>query len=560
MKVFQKILLLVCTLIMFLLPACNKNGDTVIKSIELNAKKIELYIGEDFSLKANIKGLSWVSEDETIAKVDSKGRVSALSIGETTVSAERSGVRAECSVVVKERPVVSTETVSFSETTVFVGVNENKTLNISVYKNGELTNEKASLLSSNEAVATISSDGNILGKSEGVATITATYGSAQATCTIYVSNGDADFSIDQASFTMSVGENLNIQNYISAVGSLEDLRPVWNASNLNITVSDSGMVYAAMPGESVVQITCQGRTIYCCIKVYQEKFISSVNDFVTIENNQYVNYKLSKDLDFTNYNWENKNIVGELSSTLDGNGHKIYNVRRSMATDRAGLFGKITETGSIVNLAVYIEEFLYKDNCGALALYNYGKIENSYVKISANAHTTAAAELLRSGVVYENYGLMNCLLVDVTAKSGGVSTVTFHAFAARNFGIIRNGLTISSASATRTVDDVSCIYYHLLSGSSDMSHYNGYGYLNVNSVDNSYDKRRENCYIFLSEAQLRTLGNGGVAIDGSKGIVAKTETGTLQVSSREILVGFSSDVWTFNQGQIGLFGLILYKG
>ena len=559
MKIFQKMLLLVCALIMFLLPACNTDGDTTIKSIELNAKAIELYIGEDFSLKASVKGLVWSSEDETIARVDSKGRVLALSVGETIVSAERSGVRAECSVMVKERALVSTETVAFSETTVFIGVNENKALNISVYKNGELTNEKASLLSSNEAVAAISAEGNVLGKAEGVATITATYGSAKATCTIYVSNGNTDFTLDQALFTMHVGESLDLQNYISTEASLEGVKPVFTASNLNITVSNSGMVYAAMPGESVVQIAYQGCVIYCSIKVYQEKTISSVHDFVTIENNPYVNYKLSQDLDFMNYDWQSKNIVGELASTLDGNGHKIYNLRRSIATDRAGIFKKITETGSIINLAVYIDEFLYKDNCGALALYNYGTIENSYVKISANAHTTAAAELLRSGVVYENYGLMNCLLVDVKAMSGGANTVTFHAFAARNFGIIRNGLVISSASATRTVEGTSYIYYHLLSGSSDMSHYNGYGYLNVTNVDNSYDKRRENCYIFLSVEQLRTLGNGGVAIDGSKGIVAKTETSTLEVSSRGILVAFSSDVWTISQDQIRLFNLILYE-
>ena len=68
--------------------------------IELSQKSIELIEGDTFRLAANVSGsIAWSSSDESVATVDD-GLVTAVAVGEATISAEYNGATAKCGVTV----------------------------------------------------------------------------------------------------------------------------------------------------------------------------------------------------------------------------------------------------------------------------------------------------------------------------------------------------------------------------------------------------------------------------------------------------------------------------
>lgn len=71
--------------------------------IGLNYKKIKLMRGEQLSLE--VKGtngeVDWVSNDDEVALVDSKGVVTGLSCGKAKITAKVKGVKMKCNVIVE---------------------------------------------------------------------------------------------------------------------------------------------------------------------------------------------------------------------------------------------------------------------------------------------------------------------------------------------------------------------------------------------------------------------------------------------------------------------------
>ena len=82
-----------------------------LEDVKLSAKELSLKVGETASLElkfkpadATIKAVRWFSEDESIAKVDENGNITAVSEGETSVYliSEDGNFRRACAVTVKE--------------------------------------------------------------------------------------------------------------------------------------------------------------------------------------------------------------------------------------------------------------------------------------------------------------------------------------------------------------------------------------------------------------------------------------------------------------------------
>ena len=91
-----------------------------VTSISINQDAIELFAGESLTLTAAVKPdnatdktVTWKSSNSAIAKVED-GKVTALAVGETTVSAAAGDKTATCKVTVKQRPRVTSLTLSES--------------------------------------------------------------------------------------------------------------------------------------------------------------------------------------------------------------------------------------------------------------------------------------------------------------------------------------------------------------------------------------------------------------------------------------------------------------
>ena len=89
-----------------------------VTSVSLNQNTLDLYEGESQTLSATVlpknatdKTITWQSSNVSVAKVEN-GKVTALSIGEATISAIAGEKSATCKVTVKPKPLVSSITLS----------------------------------------------------------------------------------------------------------------------------------------------------------------------------------------------------------------------------------------------------------------------------------------------------------------------------------------------------------------------------------------------------------------------------------------------------------------
>ena len=86
-----------------------KVKNVVSQSIELDKTEIECVAGENTKIKATVlpsnttdKTLQWSTSDESIAKVDSKGKVTGISSGETMLFVTNGNCTASCPITVKD--------------------------------------------------------------------------------------------------------------------------------------------------------------------------------------------------------------------------------------------------------------------------------------------------------------------------------------------------------------------------------------------------------------------------------------------------------------------------
>ncbi|MGB5990023.1 MAG: Ig-like domain-containing protein [Marinifilaceae bacterium] len=165
-------------------------------SISFKNPKIQLFEGKSVTLEvkflpevANVRALKWLSSDENIASISAEGLITAHKCGTVSITAKTAnGKEASCKLDV---PIVAATGIQFAlaEETVYLTVPAKLKVNFLP----EYTTDKTlKWTSSDETIATISTEGIITGVKVGEITITAeTLNGKKATCKISV-------KIDQA--------------------------------------------------------------------------------------------------------------------------------------------------------------------------------------------------------------------------------------------------------------------------------------------------------------------------------------------------------------------------
>ena len=171
---------------------------TPVTGVTLDRSTLELTEGESAALTASVapaeaddKRVTWTSSDETVAKVDSSGRVTAMKAGTATITVTTvdGGFTAECTVTVKaKQPAVTSVTgVTLDKGTLELTEGEAASLT-AVVTPAEADDKRVTWTSSDETVAKVDGSGRVTAVKAGTVTITVTTidGSFTAACTVTV--------------------------------------------------------------------------------------------------------------------------------------------------------------------------------------------------------------------------------------------------------------------------------------------------------------------------------------------------------------------------------------
>lgn len=251
--------------------------------MKLSAVALILNKGENYTLEVtfNPKNTTenkviWATGDKTIAKVDSRGRVTAISAGETIITASSSnGLTAICQIKVRE-PVLSIE-LSEKEATIAIG----DELELEAeFNSDDVTNPKVKWKSSKSGVASVDKNGVVRGKKGGVAIITATAdeNGMKAFCVVTVEELATEITLNKTAYNLGYHKTVKLKATLKS-NSVTKKKLKWTSSKSEVaSVNKMGVVYGKRVGYANIKVRAtdgSGISATCRIRVVRE--VGSIN-------------------------------------------------------------------------------------------------------------------------------------------------------------------------------------------------------------------------------------------------------------------------------------------
>jgi|GEM_PF-5709001 len=241
------------------------------ESIILDKTELTLTIGACEKLTATVlpedvtdKTVTWSTSDAAIATVDNEGNVTAVAVGEATITATCGDKTATCEVTVN--PILAESiTLDKTELTLTIGATEKLTATLLPE---DVTDKTVTWSTSDASIATVDAEGNVKAISVGEATITATCGDKSATCKVTVNPILAEsITLDKTELTLTIGASEKL-TAIVLPEEVTDKTVTWSTSDAAIaTVDTEGNVTAISVGEATITATCGDRTATCKVTV-----------------------------------------------------------------------------------------------------------------------------------------------------------------------------------------------------------------------------------------------------------------------------------------------------
>jgi len=240
-----------------------------VTGVSLDNTLLLISVGESRKLSATVKPsgatnkeVSWTSNNESVATVDSNGNVKGLKEGSATitVTTKDGSKTATCKVTVS-KPVstIAVTGVSLNKTSLSLTVGESQSLSATVSPSNA-SDKSVSWKSSDTSVATVDGSGNVKAVKAGTATITVTTkdGSRIARCLVHVSAAVINVtgvSVSPTSVTLAEGERKELTATVKPSNATKK-SVTWTSSNTTVaTVSTSGLVTAKSAGTATITVT-----------------------------------------------------------------------------------------------------------------------------------------------------------------------------------------------------------------------------------------------------------------------------------------------------------------
>ncbi|MBR3075296.1 MAG: Ig domain-containing protein, partial [Bacteroidales bacterium] len=249
-----------------------------VKSITLNTEQISLNKGDTASIEANVipdnatnPALRWMSTDESIATVDTKGTINALAPGKATIiaTAEADGrISVSCAVIVEQH----VGEIALNKYSLELKELEHETLEVEI-KPEDAVDKSVSWKSSDETVAKVT-DGTVYAMKAGEAVITATSndGGKSVDCKVTVTCDVAGVTLSEHELKLIVDESRTLEASVYP-SNASNQKLTWTSSKSAVAVVDeTGKITAIAPGETLITVRTedQGKEDNCTVIVDYE--------------------------------------------------------------------------------------------------------------------------------------------------------------------------------------------------------------------------------------------------------------------------------------------------
>ena len=373
-------------------------GGTTDK-LQLNSNRSSYYIYNETALPESIKSVSikmntGTKDWEVRTSSESFGQVSGAPTTGTsqgTISATTSGTKLDIntsdkyfainykgsgaayvdSITIEYGGGTSStpieDTITLDKTSVSLAIGESLTLN-------STPSTGVTWESSDENIATITNDGVIHGISEGTCIVTATYGTASATCRVQVtkpstsggseSGGSGEeietppessiievtaVKLDKTLHSLKKGESITLVATVLPINA-SNKSIIWTSSDTNVATVNNGVVEAKNIGEAQIRATSNnGLYSICTINVQKDEIVISADNEQIINNTLDLNVGDSPTIAIQDTSGENINVTYESINPdiveIDANGKitvKSEGVAQIKITDEDGSVTIIT--------------------------------------------------------------------------------------------------------------------------------------------------------------------------------------------------------------------------
>lgn len=249
-----------------------KKPTVAVVSLELDQTDISLNKGTSQTLKVTVKpdnatdkNVTWSSSKTDIVTVDNSGKVTAVAKGIATITASCGGKTATCKVTV----IIPVESITLNQKSITITEGESQTL-VATVKPDDASDKSVIWTSSNTSVITVDSNGKVTALAEGSATVLASCGGKEASCSITVQKRIipvSSITLSQTSVTLVVGENITLTVTILP-DNATDKNTTWNSSAPNIvTVDENGKITAIDLGTATISANVSGKEASCSVTV-----------------------------------------------------------------------------------------------------------------------------------------------------------------------------------------------------------------------------------------------------------------------------------------------------
>jgi|GEM_PF-1187136 len=220
---------------------------------------------------ATYPDVTWISSDETVAKVDQNGVITGISAGTVSISASADGISDTCQVFVIQRVT----DVVMSESSLSLIHHDTAELGVQVLPN-DATYPEVTWTSSDDSVLTVDQSGNIKALSVGTATVSTSADGVTSVCEVTVNKKPVDtVTLSQTDAAMIHHDTLQLTAQVMpADATYPDV--TWESSNIKVaTVDQAGNVEAVGTGSAIITAVADGMVGRCDVTI-NKKPVTSV--------------------------------------------------------------------------------------------------------------------------------------------------------------------------------------------------------------------------------------------------------------------------------------------